>query len=112
MSVINVKVVGYDEASQSLLVSFASDKTKSQDPADYPSYAVQATAWGSSSDVEKIKLSIAKIGIGIVQAQEAKEEAESNPERNAAVMSLVGGQFSCSLQDIHSEGGYLNEVEL
>ena len=112
MSTIKVKVAGYDEASQSLLVSFASDKTKSQDPADYPAYAIQATGWGSSADVEQIKLSIAKIGVGIVQAQEAKEAAEADPTRNAAVMSLVGEQFNCEMEDVHADGSYLNEVEL
>lgn len=112
MSTIKVKVVGYDEASQSLLVSFASDKTKSQNPADYQAYAIQATAWGANADIEQIKLAIARIGVGVIEAQEAKEAAEADPSMNAAIMSLVGGEFSCALEDVHAVGSYLNEVTL
>jgi hypothetical protein len=112
MSTIKVNVAGYDAESQSMLVSFASDKTRSQNPADYPTYAIQATAWGANADIERIKLAIAKVGVGVVQAQEAKEAAESNPLMNAAIMSLVGQQFSCALEDVHSDGDYLNEVAL
>jgi hypothetical protein len=112
MSAIKVNVSGYDEASQSLLVSFASDKTKSQNPADYPAYAIQASAWGGSADIEQIKLAIARVGVGIVQAQESKEQAEDDPTMNASILSLVGQQFSCALEDVHSGGSYLNEVTL
>jgi hypothetical protein len=112
MSVIKVRVAEYDEASQSLLVSFASDNTKSQNPADYPVYAMQAVAWGASADVEEIKLAIARVGVGIVEAQEAKEAAEADPTRNAAIMSLVGSEFSCDLEDVHALNSYPNEVAL
>lgn len=112
MSTIRAKVVGYDEATQSLLVSFASDKTKFQDPEKYPAYAIQAVSLGSSTDAEKLKLEIAKIGVSIVQAQEAKEEVEASPAKSAAVRSLIGKQFSCSLQDVYAGNSYPNEVVL
>jgi hypothetical protein len=112
MSTIKVRVVEYDEASQALLVSFASDKTKSQNPADYPAYAMNALAWGASADVEQIKLAIARVGVGIIEAQEAKEAAEADPTRNEAIMSLVGGEFSCALEDVHAINSYPNEVTL
>lgn len=112
MSTLNVKVVGYDEASQSLLVAYASDKTKSQNPEDYPAYAIQAQAWGSGASLEDIKLAIAKMGVSIVQAQEAKEALIANPAKTAEVTSLVGESFSYPMEDIHVGGGYSNEVEL
>jgi hypothetical protein len=60
MDKVRMKITGYDETSHSLLVSFASDTTKSQNPADYPSYAFQPlTMWPDVSDVNELKKFVA-----------------------------------------------------
>jgi hypothetical protein len=91
MDKVKMKISGYDEASHSLLVSFASDTTKSQDPADYPSYAFQPlTMWPDVTDPNEIKKRIAMAGIHHTQMQEAKENFVADAQRVTALKSMVG----------------------
>jgi hypothetical protein len=91
MDKVRMKIMGYDEASHSLLVSFASDATKSQDPAAYPTYAFQPiTMWPDITNPEEIKKRIAMAGMHHAQMQEAKEKFVADPQRVAAFKEMVG----------------------
>jgi hypothetical protein len=91
MNKVRMKINGYDEASHSLLVSFASDTTKSQDPADYPAYAFQPlTMWPDVTDPDEIKKRIAMAGMHHTQMQEAKEKFVADAQRVTALKAMVG----------------------
>ena len=91
MDKVRMKIMGYDEASHSLLVSFASDTTKSQDPADYPAYAFQPlTMWPDVTDPNEIKKRIAMAGMHHAQMQEAKENFVADPQRVNAFKAMAG----------------------
>lgn len=91
MNKVRMRITGYDEISHSLLVSFASDTTKSQDPADYPTYAFQPlTMWPDVTDPNEVKKRIAIAGMHHAQMQEAKEKFIADPERVAAFKAMAG----------------------
>ena len=91
MDKVRMKITGYDEVSHSLLVSFASDTTKSQDPTDYPTYAFQPlTMWPDVTDPNEIKKRIAMAGMHHAQMQEAKENFIADPQRVNAFKAMVG----------------------
>jgi len=103
MNSVNMKVVGYDEESHSLLVSFASDQTRSQDPETYPAMAFQPISmWPNISDVVEIKKRIATAGMYHVKQQESKEAFVNDPNRVAALKSLVGQSFTYQVSDLVS----------
>lgn len=91
MNFVKMKVVGYDEESHSVLVSFASDTTKSQDPTAYPVYAFQPLMmWPDVSDVEEIKKRMAVAGLYHTEQQRAKEEFLQDDARVQSLRDLVG----------------------
>jgi len=91
MNKVKFKVTGYDEESKSLLISFASDTTASQDPADYTTYAFQPlTMWPDTTDIAELKKSIAQAGMYHVEMQEAEEKFVVDDTRVAAIRALVG----------------------
>jgi hypothetical protein len=101
MNSVNMKIVGYDEDSQSLLVSFASDVTRSQDPEQYPALAFQPiTMWPDVTDMVEIKKRIAIAGMHHVERQKSKENFLSDPNRVAALKSLVGQSFTYPVADL------------
>ena len=59
MNTLKMKITGYDEESNSLLVAFASDDTASQNPESYPSLAYQPlTMWPDVTDIDILKKNI------------------------------------------------------
>jgi hypothetical protein len=91
MQYIKMKVVGFDEHTYSLLCSFASDKTKSHDPADYPAYAYQPmNMWPDISDPEIIKEKIALAGVGITENQVREEQFKADPVKVEQYKAMVG----------------------
>jgi len=91
MNKVKFTITGYDEAAKSLLISFASDTTASQDPADYTTYAFQPlTMWPDVTDIEELKKRIAQAGIYHAQMQEADEKFVADAGRVAAIQALVG----------------------
>lgn len=92
MNILKMKITGYDEISNSLLVSFASDETKSQDPSDYESFAYQPiTMWPDITDPLEIQKRIAISGIHLVEQQKIKENFLAD-ESNAFVYKNMVGQ--------------------
>ena len=101
MDKVKIKITGYDEASHSLMVSFASDTTQSQDPANYPSYAFQPlTMWPDVTDANEIKRRVAMAGIHHAQMQEAKEKFVADAQRVAALKSMVGQTHEFTVNEL------------
>lgn len=101
MDKVKMKITGYDEASHSLMVSFASDTTQSQDPASYPSYAFQPlTMWPDVTDADEIKRRVAMAGIHHAQMQEAKEKFVADAQRVAALKSMVGQTHEFTVNEL------------
>lgn len=101
MNKVNMKIMGYDEASHSLLVSFASDTTKSSNPEDYQPLAFQPmTMWPDVADPNEIKKRIAMAGMHHAQMQEAKEKFMADPSRVAELKALVGQVHEFSVNDL------------
>ena len=91
MNTIYMKIHSFDEASYSLIVSFASDTTQSQNPADYPSYAFQPmNMWPDVSDPVEIKKRIAVAGIYHAEQQEREEKFVADPAKVAEYNTMVG----------------------
>jgi hypothetical protein len=91
MNSVKFKIKSYDEDTNSLVVSFASDTTASQDPEAYTAYAFQPlNMWPDLTDISEIKKQLAKAGMYHAQLQEAKEKFVADPVRIAAFKALVG----------------------
>lgn len=86
-----MKITGFDEPSNSLLVSFASDETKSQNPEDYASIAFQpAIMWPDVLDANEIKKRIAVAGVYTASLQANTEKLNDDLQRINSLKTLVG----------------------
>ena len=115
MNKIKIKINGYDEDSNSLLVSFASDETQSQDPTDYQSYAYQPmTMWPDISDTNEIKKRIAQAGIYLADQQRIKEQFIVDTVKVEAYKNMVGQVIEYNVADLTalSTPTYINEVNI
>jgi hypothetical protein len=91
MNSVKFKIKSYEEDTNSLIISFASDTTASQDPEAYTAYAFQPlTMWPDITDMTELKKELAKAGMWHAQQQEAKEKFVVDSARVAALKSLVG----------------------
>lgn len=101
MNSIKFKIKGYDEDSNSLLISFASDATASTDPEQYPAYAFQpATMWPDVANMDELKKKIAMAGVHHTKMQEAKERLAANPQQTEQFKALVGQVHEYSLAEL------------
>lgn len=115
MNKIKLKINEYDEESDSLLVSFASDETQSQDPATYQSYAYQPmTMWPDVTDVNEIKKRLAQAGIYLAEQQKIKEQFKADQTKIDAYKAMVGEVLEFNISDITSPATptYPNEVNV
>jgi hypothetical protein len=115
MNKIKLKINGYEEESDSLLVSFASDETQSQDPANYQSFAYQPmTMWPDVTDLNEIKKRLAQAGIYLADQQRIKEQFKADPSKVEAYKAMVGEVLEFNISDITipAESIYPNEVEV
>ena len=91
MEYIKMKIVAFDEASYSLLASYASNETESQNPSDYPPYAYQPmNMWPDIDDPEVIKERMAVAGIQIATNQAREEQFVADPVKVAQYKAMVG----------------------
>lgn len=101
MHTLNMKFMGYDEDTQSLLVSFASDATASSAPEDYEPVSFQPSVmWPEVTEVEEIIKRIALHGIGHVAYVAAKEQSVEDATRTEAIKNLVGQDRSYALDEL------------
>ena len=101
MNTIKMKIHGFDEDSMSLLVSFASDETESQDPNDYTTYAYQpASMFPEATTPEEIMKMIARSGMAIVDNQKRHEDAQKNTSHISTYKDLVGTSVEYHVNDL------------
>jgi hypothetical protein len=101
MQYIKMKVVGFDETSYSLLCSFASNETKSDDPSTYPAYAYQPmNMWPDIDDPEVIKKRIALSGVNITENQVREELFTADPDKIAQYKAMVGTVVEYVVDDL------------
>lgn len=101
MNTLYMKIHAFEEQSNSLIVSFASDTTKSQNPDDYPSYAYQPLhMWPDVSDPVEIKKRIAVAGVYHAEQQEREEKFVADPAKVQSFKDMVGQADSYSSADL------------
>lgn len=101
MNTLYMKIQSFEESSYSLVVSFASDTTKYQDPDKYPGYAFQPmNMWPDISDPTEIKKRIAVAGMYHAQQQENEEKFVADPTKVAAYQAMVGSETSYNVGDL------------
>ena len=101
MKNIKMKIRGYDKENHSLLVSFASDETRSNNPEDYDAIAFQTSEmWPEITDIEQLKLEIAKVGMSIIRQQVAKENIGGNPVKQIELQKLKTNKYNFRLKII------------
>jgi len=109
-----MKINGYDESSGSLIVSFCSDTTASQNPADYPSFAYQPiTMFPDITDVQEITQRLAFAGVFEAEMAAKKEAVLQDTARIDAFKALVGQEFEYNINDLRNTIiAYSNETVL
>lgn len=114
MQTLKMKIVGYDDASHSLIVSFASDETASQDPSVYPSYAYQPmTMWPDITDAEELVKRIGQAGVHMAEQQKVKEAFAQNQQLIDSLKSFVGQEKTYAVEDLlETSNSYPNEVNI
>jgi len=101
MNTVKFKIKGYDEATQSLIVSFASDTTANQDPDAYSGLAFQPLRmWPDVANIEDLKKSLARVGMHHAELQEKREKKATDPTFLQAVADLVGQTYEYPVADL------------
>ena len=91
MQYIKMKIVAFEESSYSLLCSYASDETKSQDPAAYPAVAYQPmNMWPDVVDPEELKKRMAVAGMWVTENQVREEQFIADPTKVEQYKAMVG----------------------
>lgn len=115
MQTLKMKINGYDEQSNSLMVSFCSDETLSQSPDAYQSFAYQPyLMWPDIEDINELKKRIAVAGMYEAQQQAKKESLASDQQKIDAFKALVGQEFVYSVNDLLPPQNvqYTNQVDV
>ncbi len=87
---IYVKFHSYDKKTDSLIVSFASDETSSQNPEDYNSVVVQPLLqFPEITDQTELEQKIAVLGIEIAKQQKLLEDCNSGKGNVSLCEALV-----------------------
>jgi hypothetical protein len=101
MQTLFMKIHAFEESSYSLLVSFASDTTKSQNPDDYPPYAFQPmNMWPDVNDPNEIKKRIAVAGMYHAEQQEREEKFVEDPTKVQQYTNMVGQESSYPVSEL------------
>jgi hypothetical protein len=101
MNTLYIKIHAFEEQSNSLIVSFASDTTLSQNPDDYPKYAYQPmNMWPDITNPAEIKKRIATAGLYHAEQQEREEKFTADPTKVQAYKDMVGQGSSYLVTDL------------
>ena len=101
MNTLYMKVQNFEEQSYSLIVSFASDATKSQNPDDYPAYAFQPmNMWPDVTDPDEIKKRIAVAGAYHAEQQARLENLSDDLSTMQKYKDMVGQENSYSAAEL------------
>jgi hypothetical protein len=116
MNKIKFKIKSYNDEDNSVIISFASDVTATNNPDDYESYAFQPIEmYPDITDMEELKKKIAEQGIALADLEKKKEDAKANTTMQNNWKALVGQTFEYNVADVQStstEITYTNEIHL
>ena len=100
MATIYTKVHEYNKDTQVVVVSFASNMTKSQNPDDYEklNYNV-ANLVEEGASLQGLKDTLAFAGLGWCEAYCKKEMLDDKPEKQSEVQTLVDTTWSTDLEE-------------
>jgi len=98
---ITLKIHKYEPESESLIVSFSSDKTKGKAD-DYVSFAYQPTIFEDPYDTETVLKHIAHSGIQVTEDIVKKEQYQENKEITKKYQELVGKEFTFSVKELYN----------
>jgi len=91
MSLIKMKILKYEEETNSLIVVFASENSqKSID--EYPVAAFQPTMF-DTQDPKKVIENIARAGIFVAQKQDKDEQFKNNPDLAKKYQEYIGKEL-------------------
>lgn len=97
-----MKIVDFDEDSQSLIACFSSDVTASSNPEDYVKLAYQPqTMFPGAVTDEEIRKELAKCGIHVAKESETKEQLALNTSRIDQFKGLVGTEQEFNVADLY-----------
>lgn len=100
MNTLKMKIVDYEEASNSLLVTFASDETKN-DVGSYATLAYQpSTMFPDIKDPQEIVKRVAIAGVHIADLQRIQEQFVSDPVTVNALKALKGQVLEYNVADL------------
>lgn len=102
MSKIRVKIVDYETESNSLIVCFASDKSKKSID-EYPQLAYQPTMFDNPEDPEAIMKELARIGISQVDQQDKEEAFCENKILEQRYCEYIGKQVEYNIDELFAE---------
>jgi len=106
MNKLYMKIRGFEEPSCSLLVSFASDTTKSSNPDDYPQYSFQPiNMWPDITDPTEIIKRIAVAGVYHVEQQEREETFTADSSKVDTYRGMVGNTTEFNMNDLIAPPG-------
>jgi hypothetical protein len=101
MTSLKMKVVRFEEESKSLIVSFASDETASNNPESYAAFAYQPIdMWPGVTSAEQLKKNIALTGISHTTQQALREQNPASEELVTEFKSWVGQTFTFDANDL------------
>ena len=96
-----MKIRGFEEQTNSLLVSFASDTTKSSDPESYPQHAFQPMKmWPDVTDPTEILKRIAISGVYNAEQQTIEEKFVADQTKVDAYKAMVGKNEEYLVSDL------------
>ena len=99
-----MKIVAFEENSYSLLCSYASDETKSQNPADYPAFAYQPmNMWPDVTNPEELKKRMAIAGMWVAENQAREEQFIADPTKVEQYKAMVGQVIEYPVSELVSE---------
>lgn len=103
MKYITMKIVAFEESTNSLLCSYASDETESQNPADYEAVAYQPiNMWPDVSDPEELKKRMAVAGVWVAENKAREEQFVADPAKVAQYKAMVGQVLEYPIYDLVS----------
>lgn len=101
MATIYTKIYEYNKETQSLVVSFASTETKSQDPEAYEKLSFDiANLVEEGASQEELKTALSKSGEDWCASQVKKETLDNNTTKQTEVESLVETTWSKTTEEL------------
>lgn len=110
MNKIYIKIHRWDPHSKSLIVSFASDQTKSQNPDDYPQLAIQPmNMWPGVDTIEQIMKNMSNLARIQCEMTVRQEVQNDNLELIGKLEVLAGKEYTFDefdiINDAFAQGG-------